>query len=328
MILNESPLSQQAAQETLPLRDAFAVLFFISVGMLFDPRIVIEAPIALLSTLLIILVGKSIAAYLIVRAFGRPASTAFTISASLAQIGEFSFILAALGVSTGLLPEQGRDLILAGAIISILLNPVVFALTDRVAPVQPHEWPDPAGNKPARQQPPPSPTQLSGHTVLVGYGRVGRAVGAGLRDAAEPFLVIEDRDGPADAARADGAEVMSGNAADPNVLAAANLSNARRVFVAIAQSFEAGQVVEQARAANPTLEILARAHSDAEQEYLQRLGATRTILGESEIARAMLRHAGVAVDAGPGGLAGETRPLAEATRRPVSDQSTSFSNWR
>ncbi|HEX2529629.1 MAG TPA: YbaL family putative K(+) efflux transporter [Geminicoccus sp.] len=305
MILNESPLSQQAAQETLPLRDAFAVLFFISVGMLFDPAILMEEPAGLLGTLLIIVLGKSIAAYLIVRAFGRSAGTACTIAASLAQIGEFSFILATLGVSTGLLPEAGRDLILAGAIISILLNPVVFALADRLAPARPDERKEQGGRQvDEEERDAPVPTSLSGHTVLVGYGRVGRVVGAGLRDAGEPFLVIEDRDGPADAARANGAEVMSGNAADPLVLKAANLANARRLFVAIAQSFEAGQVVEQARAANPTLEILARAHSDAEQEYLHRLGATQTILGESEIARAMLRHAGVDPDAmAPSGAA-------------------------
>ncbi|WP_084507369.1 YbaL family putative K(+) efflux transporter [Geminicoccus roseus] len=298
MILSESPLSQRAAQETLPLRDAFAVLFFISVGMLFDPGIVVEAPFLLLATLAIILVGKSIAAWLIVRAFGRPASTAYTISASLAQIGEFSFILATLGIQTGLLPEIGRDLILAGAIISILLNPLLFAMADRVAPVQAHERPDhgPAAIQTPHSRTVPEPTGLADHTVLVGYGRVGRVVGGGLRDAGEPFLVIEDRDEPAELARQDGADVMTGNAADPRVLEAANLANARRLFVAIAQSFEAGQVVEQARKAHPGLEILARAHSDAELDYLSQLGATETILGEREIARAMLRHAGVDPD--------------------------------
>ena len=296
MILNESPLSQQAAQETLPLRDAFAVLFFISVGMLFDPAIVLDAPYQLLGTLAIILVGKSIAAYVIVRAFGRPAATAYTISASLAQIGEFSFILATLGVQTALLPEMGRDLILAGAIISILLNPLLFALVDRLAPVQPEERPEPKRSGAARNRAIPGPTGLAHHTVVVGYGRVGRVVGGGLRDAGESFLVIEDRDEPAELARQDGAEVMVGNAADPKVLEVANLANARRMFVAIAQSFEAGQVVEQARQAHPALEILARAHSDAEVEYLSRLGATLTILGEREIAQAMLRHAGVAAE--------------------------------
>src|SRR4051812_16119560 len=130
MILAESPLSHQAANETLPLRDAFAVLFFVSVGMLFDPTILLREPLAVLATVLIIVVGKSLAAFGIVRAFRRPNSTALTISASLAQIGEFSFILAGLGVSLALLPEEGRDLILAGSIISILLNPLAFAALD------------------------------------------------------------------------------------------------------------------------------------------------------------------------------------------------------
>jgi CPA2 family monovalent cation:H+ antiporter-2 len=131
MILSESELSQRAAQEILPLRDAFAVLFFVSVGMLFNPHIVVTAPWSLAATVFIIVIGKSLAAFAIVRLFGHPASTALTISASLAQIGEFSFILASLGVGLGLLPKQGSDLILAGAIFSILLNPLLFAALDR-----------------------------------------------------------------------------------------------------------------------------------------------------------------------------------------------------
>src|SRR5262245_10377475 len=131
MILSKSELSQRAASETLPLRDAFAVLFFISVGMLVDPMIVVREWVAVLATVLIIVLGKSLAAFLIVRLFGHPTSTALTISASLARIGEFSFILAGLGIELTLLPERGRDLILAGAILSILLNPLLFAALDR-----------------------------------------------------------------------------------------------------------------------------------------------------------------------------------------------------
>ncbi|MBK5960651.1 sodium:proton antiporter, partial [Rhodoplanes elegans] len=127
MILSESELSHRAAEESLPLRDAFAVLFFVSVGMLFDPTTILREPIAVLVTLFIIVIGKSAAAFLIVRAFGHPTSTALIISASLAQIGEFSFILAELGVGLKLLPEAARDLILAGAILSILINPLAFA---------------------------------------------------------------------------------------------------------------------------------------------------------------------------------------------------------
>ncbi len=314
MILSESPLSHRAAEESLPLRDAFAVLFFVSVGMLFDPGILLRAPLALVATIAIILFGKSLAAWLIVRAFGKPDQVALTISASLAQIGEFSFILAGLGVSLKLLPEQGRDLILAGAIFSIVLNPVMFKLVDRFAPAEPAPAkPKPTEPKPAEAAPAPqpeapaatpepepapaperdiAPTALSDHIVVVGYGRVGSLLGAGLAAMDEKLLVIEDQDDGVAAARRDGAEVLVGNAADPEVLGAAGLARAKRLFVAIPGSFEAGQVCEQARKQNPDLPIIARAHSLAEVEHLKSCGASRTIMGEAEIARAMLALCG------------------------------------
>jgi CPA2 family monovalent cation:H+ antiporter-2 len=319
MILSESPLSQRAAEESLPLRDAFAVLFFVSVGMLFDPAILLRAPGPLLATLAIILVGKSLAAWLIVRAFGKSNGVALTISASLAQIGEFSFILAGLGVSLALLPPQGRDLILAGAILSILLNPVLFALVDRFAgeaasKAKPAAKPAAAGDvaapEPAAEPTPDldiTPTTLSDHMVVVGYGRVGALLGAGLKARGEKVLVIEEKGDAVATARRDGAELLLGNAADPAVLAAAGLDRARRLFVAIPQSFEAGQVCEQARRDNPALPIVARAHSDAEVAHLTRCGATLTIMGEAEIARAMLALCGAgdpppeAQDATPAG---------------------------
>lgn len=303
MILSESPLSQRAAEETLPLRDAFAVLFFVSVGMLFDPGILLRAPGPLIATLAIILVGKSAAAWLIMRAFGRSQTAALTISASLAQIGEFSFILAGLGTALGILPAQGRDLILAGAILSILLNPVVFALAERLAPEVPVAKPKPAvpaemgepekaaAPEPEAEAPPErdiTPTSLDSHIVVVGYGRVGSLLGAGLLSQGAKLLVIEDNPDAVATAKRDGAELLVGNAADPEVLAAAAVGRAVRLFVAIPGSFEAGQVCEQARAENPALPIVARAHSDAEVAHLTKCGATLTIMGEAEIARAML----------------------------------------
>jgi CPA2 family monovalent cation:H+ antiporter-2 len=291
MILSESPLSQRAAEESLPLRDAFAVLFFVSVGMLFDPAILLRAPGPLLATLAIILVGKSLAAWLIMRAYGKSNTVALTISASLAQIGEFSFILAGLGVSLGILPQQGRDLILAGAILSILLNPVLFALVDRFAGESGLSKLKPSTAEPEPEAKPDHdivPTSLAEHMVVVGYGRVGALLGAGLLGRGEKVLVIEEQGDAVEAARRDGAELLLGNAADPAVLAAAGLSRARRLFVAIPQSFEAGQVCEQARRDNPALPIVARAHSDAEVAHLTKCGATLTIMGEAEIARAML----------------------------------------
>jgi CPA2 family monovalent cation:H+ antiporter-2 len=293
MILSESPLSQRAAEETLPLRDAFAVIFFVSVGMLFKPAILIEEPLAVLATLAIILIGKSLAAFAIIRLFRYPASTALLVSVSLAQIGEFSFILAGLGVDLGLLPERGRNLILAGAILSILLNPLLFAgldmlqawrdkrRTPEAKPVQPAEE-EGAAREPVR------PTALNDHVVLVGHGRVGGVVSESLAEKKVSLLVIENDDERLAELKAQGIEAIAGNAADPEIIAAANLPAARCLLVAIPDAFEGGQVVEQARALNPRLTIIARAHSEAEVLHLKKHGASIVILGEHEIARAMV----------------------------------------
>jgi CPA2 family monovalent cation:H+ antiporter-2 len=285
MVLGESPLSQRATEEAMPLRDAFAVLFFVSVGMLLDPMVLLERPLQILATVGIIILGKSAVAYLIVRAFGHPNATALTVSASLAQIGEFSFILAGLGIALGMLPPEGRDLVLAGAILSILLNPLAFHLAERRQPA-----PAPAPGL-ATPQPRPAPPRIEGPEVIIGYGRVGSIIGARLAAAGRRLVVVEDRDEAREAAEAAGARVIAGNAADPAVLALAEIGGARRLFVTVPEVFEAGQVVEQARAANPGLEILARAHSVAAEEHLAALGATRTILGEREIAERMIEHA-------------------------------------
>lgn len=294
MILSESELSQRAANETLPLRDAFAVLFFVSVGMLVDPAIILRDPLPLLATVFIILVGKSVAAFGIVRLFGYPQSTALTISASLAQIGEFSFILVGLGVSLALLPDRGRDLVLAGAIISIMINPVFFAILDRMvakeeAEPQPVGPPDPA--KPVVRDPPPV-SELINHVILVGHGRVGSVVSTALRAAKMPFLVIEDTPGVVERLRENHVDVITGNAAAPDMLQAANIGHASGLLVAIPDAFEGGQIVAKARALNPTLPIIARAHSDEEVAHLKYHGANVVIMGEQEIAKAMLLKIG------------------------------------
>jgi CPA2 family monovalent cation:H+ antiporter-2 len=292
MILSESKLSQQAATETLPLRDAFAVLFFVSVGMLVDPMIVVREPVPVLVTVLIIVLGKSLAAYAIVRAFGYPNATALTISASLAQIGEFSFILANLGVSLALLPPEGRDLILAGAIVSILFNPFLFSALDWLlgeeAPKAERAPADEAAKaEEAGPREPVRPTGLQNHVVLVGHGTVGKAIGAALRKRSIPLLVVVDDEAEAAALRAQGVAAIAGNAADPAIIAAANLGGARGLLVAVADGFEGGQVVQQARAINPRLTIIARAHSDEESRHLMRHGASHVVTAEREIAAAM-----------------------------------------
>jgi len=284
MLLAESELSQRAAEETLPLRDAFAVLFFVSVGMLFNPNVLVEQLVPLLATVAIIVVGKSVAAFLIVRGFRHDNATALTIAASLAQIGEFSFILAGLGVGLKLLPPEGRDLILGGAIISILLNPLIFAAIMRARP-KPAAVPAKAPAAPVDDF---LPTALTEHVVLVGFGRVGSAVAEGLETAGRPFLVVEADDSARKRAREAGFEVLAGNAADPQVLAAAGLSSATRLICTVPSGFEAGSVTEEARRMNPDLEIIARAHSDAEVEHLLKHGCDTPVSGERELATAML----------------------------------------
>lgn len=300
MILSESELSQRAANETLPLRDAFAVLFFVSVGMLVDPAIILREPLPLLATVFIILFGKSLAAFGIVRLFGYPTSTALTISASLAQIGEFSFILVSLGVGLGLLPERGRDLVLAGAIISIMLNPLFFALLDRMLADADTKSANKAADdaaaadnaEKAEPRVPLPDTRLTDHVVLVGHGRVGSVVSKALRLNNVPLLVIEDTPGVVERLQKDGIEVITGNAAAPDMLQAANVMAARGLLVAIPDAFEGGQIVSKARALSATLPIIARAHSEEEIAHLKHHGANVVIMGEQEIAKAMLLQIG------------------------------------
>jgi monovalent cation:H+ antiporter-2, CPA2 family len=298
MILAESQLSHRAAQESLPLRDAFAVLFFVSVGMLFNPMSILRDPLPVIVTVAIIILGKSIASFLIVIAFRRSAGTALTISASLAQIGEFSFILAELGVGLKLLPAEGRDLILAGAIISIILNPAVFWLCDRARPAiearfgrvdvsKAGDVPDAVVEEEAVEQ---HVTTLAGHMIVVGHGRVGSVVVQAALDAGTPLLVIEDSEARLGTLRYRGVDVLVGNAVSSEILKLANLQGAKTVVIAIPDAFEAGQVAEQARAANPTIAIVARAHSDDEVAHLEKFGADIVIMGEREIARGMVDY--------------------------------------
>ncbi len=298
MVLAESPLSQQAANETLPLRDAFAVLFFVSVGMLFDPSIVLRHPIEVVATIAIILVGKSIAAFVIVLAFGHPRRTALMISASLAQVGEFSFILAGLGITIGLMPPVGRDLVLAGALFTILLNPLLFSLVTRTGAAH-----VPAGDAgetrdagevaspplPAPEPGPPPRTTLTDHAVLVGYGRVGGAIGPALEERGTPLVVIDEREETIEALRAGGTEAIHGNAAEVGLLEAANLAAARWFVSAIPDPFECIELIERARAANPRICIVCRAHNENLVGQLRAAGADYVVLAESEVAREMVR---------------------------------------
>lgn len=295
MILAESELSHRAAEESLPLRDAFSVLFFVSVGMLLDPMTLVHHFPMVLVTLLIIMFGKSIGAFLIVRAFRYSTSTALTVSASLAQIGEFAFIIASLGIAQGLISDTTRDLILAGAIVSIILNPVMFMMIDRLAKraqagqagvnVSDDEY---AGEAAVAQ-----PVPLSGHTILVGCGRIGRALLERLKASGEAFVVVEDTMDEVDRLRQEGCYALCGNAASVGVLEEANAAQAKLLLVAIHGSFEAGQMIERIRELNPHIVVVAHARSEAELMHLEKHGVPDAMMGEKEIALGMMERAGV-----------------------------------
>ncbi len=280
MLLNESELSHKAANDSLPLRDAFAVLFFVSVGMLFNPAILIEHPWQVLATAAIIMFGKSAAAFVIVRAFGHPTGTALTISASLAQIGEFAFIIAGLGVTLGILPPTGQALVLAGALISIMLNPLVFGLLDR--------WllknQETAPTTVETELPPGPSLDLHDHAIVIGYGRVGSALAQVLRDRGVPVMIIDDNKEHVAEAHAAGLPGIRGSAASDRVLAEAHPERAKIAVLAIPQPLEAGETLAKLRALNPGLTLLARAHSDAEVKHLLAHGADGTVMAERELA--------------------------------------------
>ncbi|MEQ4511488.1 YbaL family putative K(+) efflux transporter [Dickeya zeae] len=286
VVLNESELSQRAAHDTLPLRDAFAVLFFVSVGMLFDPMILIREPLAVLATLLIIVIGKSMAAFLLVHMFGHSRRTALTISASLAQIGEFAFILAGLGISLGMLSENGRNLVLAGAILSIMLNPLLFTLLERY--LARHETIEEQIVEEAIEEEKQIPVDLCNHALLVGYGRVGSLIGARLHQADIPMVVVETSRARVDTLREQGIKTVLGNATRPDIMDIARLDCASWLLLTIPNGYEAGEIVAAARAKRPDLKIIARAHYDDEVTYITEHGADHVVMGEREIAETMI----------------------------------------
>ena len=292
MILGETPLSRRATEETLPLRDAFAVLFFVSVGMLFNPAVLIEQPLPLLVTVAIIIVGKSIAAFAIVRAFGHPGDTALTIAASLAQIGEFSFILASLGTGLGVLPAEARDLILAGAIVSIFLNPLIFSLIVRGHKQEEVEEEAQAEKAKAKASIGPRIGPSIGHVILVGYGRVGKLIADRLAEKGAHFVVVEADADRAEEAEEAGLTVVRGSALEDRHLRAAGIIEARRLLIAVPEGFEGGAIHEHARHLNPDLQVIARAHSDAEVKHLEGLGVPHVVMGERELAARMLSLCG------------------------------------
>jgi CPA2 family monovalent cation:H+ antiporter-2 len=295
MVMRESPLSYRAAEESLPLRDAFSVLFFVSVGMLLEPNVLFRQPLQVLVVLAIIICGKSLAAFVLVLLFRYPLNTALTVSASLAQIGEFSFILANLGVSLGVLPTEGRSLILAGAIISIALNPLVF---HAIEPAQ--AWIRSRSRLAQTLERPDDPLavlpmsvdlyRLTGQVVLAGYGRVGRRIGEALTENGIPFVVAEENREIVEELRKSGIPAVSGDASEPAVLIQAHVARARILVIATPDTLDVRRMIEIARTINPRIETIVRTHSEEEALLLQRENATKVFLGEHELAAGMTRH--------------------------------------
>ena len=296
VVISESDLSQRTAAEALPFQDAFAVLFFVSVGMLFDPSILLEQPLRVLAVLAVILVGKSLAAFVIVLVFRYPVGTGLIVAASLAQIGEFSFILSGLGRSLDLLPEEGASLILAGALLSITANPFIFTT---VGPLE--RWlrrhprvaqllERPAGTL-SELPPGVDEPALRDHAVLVGHGRVGAPVAEALQRQGIPYLVVEQNREVAEALRERGLPVVYGDASRPGVLDPAHLERARLLIVSAEDAFEARRIVEHAQHVNPDIDTVVRTHSDAERAELEDMGVGRAVVAERELALAVVRYA-------------------------------------
>jgi len=294
-VMRESEFSHRAAKESLPLRDAFSVLFFVSVGMLFDPAILIQEPLHVLGVVAIIILGKSLAALVLVIAFRYPLNTALTVAASLAQIGEFSFILAGLGLSLGLLPTEGMSLVLAGALISIALNPFLFAAIEPF-----RRWAlqrsDLARRLERRKDPYaelPMSTErkyLEGQVVLVGYGRVGRRVAKALDARGIPYVVAEQNRELVEGLRKKGMVAVSGDATEPAVLIQAHIAEAAMLVVATPDALNVRHMADTARRLNPDIEIVLRTHSEDELQLLRNERMGTIFFGEEELAKGMASH--------------------------------------
>ena len=284
MLLNESELSHKAAADSLPMRDAFAVLFFVSVGMLFNPSIMLEQPMWVLATVGIIVLGNALVGYLIVRLLGLPKLTGLTISASLSQIGEFSFILAGLGLSQKLLPQEAHDLILAGALLSIIANPFLFAWLDAW---QRRQQPGTAVTT-VTQPLSEVPEDMGGHAIVIGYGRVGRELTRLLQDRGIPLVLVESDPDRVEAARKNGLVTVRGNAAAEGVLKAARPQSAQLAILAMPQALEAGEIIARLKAIHPGISVLARAHSEAKVKHLLGHGADAAVLAERELAYSLV----------------------------------------
>jgi len=294
-VMRESKFSHRAAEESLPLRDAFAVLFFVSVGMLFDPAVLINEPMRVLGVVAIIIVGKSMAAMILVFILRYPLNTVLTVAASLGQIGEFSFILAGLGLSLGLMPAEGMSLVLAGALISIAFNPIAFA-----AIVPARNWMlkhSALARKYENRDDPyaelPMSTErkfLQGQVVLVGYGHVGERIANALNEQEIPYIVAEQNRELVQDLRKQGKNAVSGDATEPSVLIQAHITDAAMLVIATADPLNVRQMIDTARTLNPDIEIVLRTRSEDETKLLRKDQIGTVFFGEEELAKSMTHH--------------------------------------
>ena len=295
MIVGRSELSHQAAADALPLRDAFAVLFFVSVGMLFEPAFLLREPLLVLSALAIILAVKPATAMLISLAVGYPVRTGLVVAAGLAQIGEFSFIVAALGRELKILPDDAHQAIVAAALLCIAMNPLAFAL---VAPLEGRlhrmprlqRWLAGRGVEAAQRPATPDGAPRQGHAILCGHGRTGRVLRRVLHERGWPVLVVEQDRAIVQALRRDGIDAIHGDAANPFVLERASVPTARILISTLSDPLATRQIVEHARGEAPDLPIVARVQSEAERHHLQQAGNAEGVLAEQELAVEMTRH--------------------------------------
>ncbi len=292
VVINGSHISHRAAANALPFQDAFAVLFFVAVGMLFDPSVLIDKPWHVLGAVAIILVGKSLVAFAIVLFFKYPLVTALTVSAGLAQIGEFSFILVSLGMLHGLLPAEAQSIILASALISITLNPATFrSIKPILTLIEKNEYWHSRFNRNRDELATPAVEidhdRMHNHVVLVGYGRVGRRIGEQLDDMQLPYLVIEHDRHYVEQLRKRHIPIIYGDASLPGILEHAELTHARVLAITTPERFQTRRVIELARKLNPSIDIVVRTHQDDEFQYLKNLGIASVVMGERELAQRM-----------------------------------------
>jgi CPA2 family monovalent cation:H+ antiporter-2 len=312
LVLRESEFSHRAAEESLPFRDAFAVLFF-------DPMVLVDRPLQVLAVTAIIVVGKSVAAALLVLLFRYPLNTALLVSVSLAQIGEFSFILLTLGASLGVMPPEAKSLVVAGALLSIALNPLLFSLIEPA-----RRWvmarSSLARRLEAREDPlaelPTSTDRrfLVRQVVLVGCGSVGQRIAGALAARDIPVIIVDQNRERVEALRAAGANAVSGDASEPMTLVQAHIADAGLLVVATPESTDVRPMIETARTLNPGIPVIVRAHNSEEAELLLREGAMRAVHSKGALAEIMVRDVLEAMDRTAGRTDGR-RPVAQSLAR-------------